>query len=164
MRQKAKVTGNEVTDQWEAIEVTIKGNNDKFVTIETPSEGESPINEGDVLAMNPKSLAEFMDLPEPERAATSREALGGGRPGASREGGPPGSSGGGRPTGSAGAPNERPADATSKSSGGRPSSASSSNGRPAGAGGGKNRRGGSGGPPPGVQRNTGAGRPRGAGR
>jgi len=147
MRQKPNTTGGSITDQWEAVEVTIKSNNDKYVTIE------KGINEDDVLAMNPKSLAEYMDLPEPEQAATSREALGGGRPDGKT--GRPGGAGGGRLAGAGGGRPAAASGAAGKSSTSeRPSSASS--GRPQ-SGGEK---------PTGAKRGSGrpgGGRPRGAG-
>lgn len=150
MRRKSGGSGDAVADQWEAIEVTIKSNNDKYVTIE------KGIDEGDVLAMNPKSLAEYMDLPEPEQAATSREALGGGRPsGAEGKGGRPAGKGGGKSSAGSGV-SGRPAGKMDKRPAAASSGRSSSSSQPAA------RRG----PPPGVKRGMGGGggRPRGAGR
>ena len=108
-REKENASEEDGIDAWEAVEIFIDANNDKYITIEDKDEGDdaSGIQAGDKLAMNPKSLVEFMNLPDPEGAVSSREALGGSRPGANKDrGGRPGAGsgrpGGGRPNAAAG--------------------------------------------------------------
>lgn len=125
-RKKQGATEDSGPDGWEPVEISITSNNDKYVTIDEDGknardkDGVVGIQVGDRLAMNPKSLVEFMNLPDPEGAVSSREALGGSRPGASgkRPAGADGGRSGGRASGGPG--------------GGRPATSSSDGAKPPG--------------------------------